>query len=232
MTLFDAISEPRLLINSLGPGTAILQGFALSAETGLLDAIGSVLRCAPFRNMETPGGFRMSVAMTNCGPLGWVSDRTGYRYDHLDPLTGKLWPEMPAAFLKLAASAAEAGGFPNFIPDACLINRYEPGAKLSLHQDKDERDFGHPIVSVSLGLPAIFLFGGLVRSDKTVRVPVMHGDILVWGGPARLRYHGVVPVKDGFHPAFGSFRYNLTFRKAGHLSPMLAAGTVERSSTA
>lgn len=157
----------------------------------------------------------MSVAMTNCGALGWVTDRTGYRYDGIDPESGKRWPPMPTAFLKLATSAAATAGFPNFLPDACLINRYEPGAKLSLHQDKNERDFNAPIVSVSLGIPAIFLFGGMERSDKTRRVQVTHGDVVVWGGPARLRYHGVLPLKDSHHPLLGQFRVNITFRKAG-----------------
>jgi alkylated DNA repair protein (DNA oxidative demethylase) len=152
--------------------------------------------------------------MTNCGTLGWITDRTGYRYDTLDPESQHKWPPMPPAFLRLANSAATEAGFPNFTPDACLINRYEPGAKLSLHQDKDEHDYSAPIVSVSLGLPAIFLFGGLKRADKTARVPLEHGDLVVWGGPARLRFHGVLPLKPGAHPLLGAYRVNLTFRKA------------------
>jgi alkylated DNA repair protein (DNA oxidative demethylase) len=165
--------------------------------------------------MLTPGGFRMSVAMTNCGALGWVTDRSGYRYDSVDPDSGRNWPAMPDSFLQLAQDAAAHAGFDGFVPDACLINRYEPGARLSLHQDKNERDFTEPIVSVSLGIPAVFEFGGLNRADKTSRVPLMHGDVVVWGGPARLRYHGVSPLKDGDHPALGRHRINLTFRKAG-----------------
>jgi alkylated DNA repair protein (DNA oxidative demethylase) len=212
--LFDTTAEPRILKEALGPGTAVLEGFALAAEAPLAQAIKSISRVAPFRRMETPGGYRMSVAMTNCGELGWTSDRTGYRYDALDPETGKHWPAMPSAFLQLAISAAEAAGFSGFLPDACLINRYEPGAKLSLHQDKDERDFTQPIVSVSLGLPAVFLFGGLKRADKTIRISVVSGDVVVWGGDARLRYHGVAALKSGEHAVFGGFRYNLTFRKA------------------
>lgn len=157
----------------------------------------------------------MSVAMTNCGRLGWITDRSGYRYDQVDPETGRAWPEMPAPFFELAVSAAAEAGFRNFVPDACLINRYEPGSRLSLHQDKNERDFTQPIVSVSLGLPATFLFGGLERADKTRRVYVVHGDVLVWGGPARLRYHGIAPLRDGVHALVGSLRYNLTFRNAG-----------------
>jgi alkylated DNA repair protein (DNA oxidative demethylase) len=158
----------------------------------------------------------MSVAMTNCGSLGWVSDRRGYRYDTCDPLTGSAWPPMPSVFLDLAARAALTGGFPGFVPDACLVNRYEPGARLTLHQDKDELDYTAPIVSVSIGLPAVFLFGGDSRKDKQERVPVHHGDVVVWGGPARLRYHGVLALKDGRHPLVGAQRLNLTFRRASH----------------
>jgi alkylated DNA repair protein (DNA oxidative demethylase) len=187
----------------------------LPEETALLDALSGIVSVAPFRHMITPGGFRMSVAMSNCGPVGWVSDRTGYRYDAVDPLSRTNWPPMPEPFLKLASGAAKDAGFESFVPDACLINRYEPGAKLSLHQDKDERDFTQPIVSVSLGIPAVFLFGGLARGDKTIRVNLTHGDVVVWGGPARLRYHGVAPLKGDDHPRLGRYRINLTFRKAG-----------------
>jgi alkylated DNA repair protein (DNA oxidative demethylase) len=199
----------------LGAGTAFLSGYAFDAQGELFSALKRVVERSPFRNMVTPGGFRMSVAMTNCGRLGWVTDRSGYRYDQIDPETGQAWPEMPAPFLELAVSAAAEAGFPNFAPDACLVNRYEAGSRLSLHQDKNERDFTQPIVSVSLGLPATFLFGGLERADKTQRVYVVHGDVLVWGGPARLRYHGIAPLRDGVHVLAGSVRYNLTFRNAG-----------------
>jgi alkylated DNA repair protein (DNA oxidative demethylase) len=179
-----------------------------------MEALFAVAAQSPFRHMVTPGGFRMSVAMTNCGALGWVTDRKGYRYASTDPETGEPWPEMPKVFLDLARQSATKAGYSDFTPDACLINRYEPGARLTLHQDKNENDFGQPIVSVSLGLPAIFLFGGLERSEKTIRMSVAHGDVLVWGGPARLRYHGVNPLKDGTHPLAGPYRFNLTFRKA------------------
>ena len=213
--LFDGGSPPALAKDILGPGTAVLSGFALEAENELLASIKQVVQQSPFRNMTTPGGFRMSVAMSNCGPLGWVSDRTGYRYSAIDPETKHAWPDMPPAFCNLADTAAREAGFAGFVPDACLINRYEPGTKLSLHQDKDERDFTQPIVSVSLGLPATFLFGGLNRRDKTIRIPLVHGDVVVWGGPARLRYHGVAPLREGEHPLLGPIRCNLTFRKAG-----------------
>ena len=214
-TLFDSIRDPGLPRDLLGPGTAILNGFALGRETELAFVMQAITKLAPFRHMITPGGFRMSVALTNCGTYGWVTDRTGYRYDSIDPETGQHWPGMPGNFLELARDAASAAGFPSFNPDSCLINRYEPGSRLTLHQDKNERDFTQPIVSVPLGLPATFLFGGMERSDKSVRVPVHHGDVIVWGGPARLRYHGINPLKDGVHPTFGGYRYNLTFRVAG-----------------
>jgi alkylated DNA repair protein (DNA oxidative demethylase) len=198
----------------LAPGAVLLRGFATAESAALAADLRRVLARAPFRHMVTPGGLSMSVAMTNCGSYGWVSERTGYRYDAIDPESGKPWPPMPESFLKLAGEAAAAGGFPGFAPDACLINRYQAGAKLSLHQDKDEHDFGQPIVSVSLGVPATFLFGGAKRAEKTLRVPVRHGDVLVWGGPARLNYHGVLPIRPAHHPFAGAHRINLTLRKA------------------
>jgi DNA oxidative demethylase len=200
--------------NQLGSGAMLLRGFALPEEVELLSALQRLVGQAPFRHMVTPGGFRMSVAMTNCGSLGWVTDRTGYRYDATDPESGLPWPPMPQSFLRLATGAAGHAGFKGYIPDVCLINRYEPGAKLSLHQDKDEKDFHQPIVSVSLGIPAVFLFGGLHRADKTQRIELRHGDVVVWGGPDRLRYHGVAPLKEAHHPLVGRYRINLTFRKA------------------
>jgi alkylated DNA repair protein (DNA oxidative demethylase) len=183
----------------------LLPGFA-RAPGALLECVAQIAARAPFRHLTTPGGHRMSVAMTNCGALGWVSDRSGYRYDALDPASGRPWPRMPPPLLELAISAAAAAGFPDFVPDACLINRYRPGAKLSLH--RDEGDFTAPIVSVSLGAEAVFLLGGLKRSDRTERVVLRHGDVVVLGGEARMRYHGVLPLKTG------EVRINLTFRKA------------------
>lgn len=200
---------------ALGEAACVLRGFALPDADRLLQALDAVLAAAPWRHMVTPGGYTMSVATTSCGALGWVTDRRGYRYVANDPQSGLPWPPMPAAFTLLARSAAKEAGFADFMPDACLINRYVPGARLSLHQDKDERDYAAPIVSVSLGIPAVFLFGGHVRSDRPVRVPLAHGDVVVWGGPDRLRYHGVLPLKEAEHPLLGACRINLTFRRAG-----------------
>jgi len=208
MNLFDDPREP------LAAGAVVLRGFALACAPALLHALQEVTTAAPFRYMVTPGGFRMSVAMTNCGAAGWVTDASGYRYDPIDPDSGAPWPRMPDCFGEFASRAANEAGFAGFTTDACLINRYEPGARLSLHQDRNERDFDAPIVSVSLGVPALFLFGGLKRADRPRRVPLSHGDVVVWGGPARLRYHGVLPVKADYHPALGQQRINLTFRKA------------------
>jgi alkylated DNA repair protein (DNA oxidative demethylase) len=210
----DMTDDRRTGREVLCADAVLLHGFALQDEHAILEVVGQVAAQAPFRQMTTPGGFRMSVAMTNCGPLGWVTDRRGYRYAPHDPVSDLAWPAMPEILRSLAQHAAAQAGFDHFMPDACLINRYEPGARMSLHQDKDEQDFGQPIVSVSLGLPAAFLFGGLRREDKPVRVPLLHGDVVVWGGSARLRYHGIAPLKQGSHPLTGDCRINLTFRKA------------------
>lgn len=199
----------------LAPGALLLHGFAREDDAALLQAIAEVTSQSPFRHLVTPGGYRMSVAMSNCGALGWVSDRSGYRYDALDPLSGQPWPAMPAILRNLAVRAAAQAGFDHFEPDACLVNRYEPGARLSLHQDRDEQGFSAPIVSVSLGLPAVFLFGTARRSDKPQRWRLSHGDVVVWGGPARLAFHGVAPLADGEHVLLGRRRINLTFRRAG-----------------
>jgi alkylated DNA repair protein (DNA oxidative demethylase) len=215
MVLFEVAEDTAPRVEALGPGAAVLRGFAAPDDAPLLAGVQDVTAQAPFRHMVTPGGFRMSVAMTNCGTRGWVTDRSGYRYDPIDPESGRHWPPMPAAFSRLAADAAEHAGFDGFVPDACLINRYEAGTRLSLHQDKNEQDLGAPVVSVSLGIPAVFLFGGLNRGDKATRVLLNHGYVVVWGGPARLRYHGVRPLQDGHHPLVGDHRINLTFRKAG-----------------
>ena len=211
--LFD-IGDARPARERIADGAMLLRGFARPIERELIAALREIAERAPFRHMQTPGGHQMSVAMTNCGSAGWVTDRSGYRYDGVDPLSGKPWPSMPPIFRELAGQAAAQGGFAGFLPDACLINRYQVGARMSLHQDKDECDFENPIVSVSLGLPAIFLFGGPKRSDKPQRYRLEHGDIVVWGGPSRLFFHGVATLADGEHHLLGRQRVNLTFRKA------------------
>ncbi len=212
--LFGGMGHDHMKAEILSEGAVLLCGFAASKVERLIDALDAFTTVAPFRHMITPGGYTMSVAMTNCGEVGWVTDRSGYRYDCQDPETGDSWPSMPAVYTVLAADAANAGGYPGFAPDSCLINRYAPGARLSLHQDKDECDFTAPIVSVSLGLPTIFLFGGLKRSDRPRRIRLESGDVVVWGGPARLAYHGIAPLADGDDTLTGKFRINLTFRKA------------------
>jgi alkylated DNA repair protein (DNA oxidative demethylase) len=199
----------------LAPGAWLLRGLAAAQAPSLLQALDVVLDSAPWRHMVVPGGRRMSVAMSNCGMLGWVSDAAGYRYLAIDPDSGQPWPALPPPFAELAAEAASLAGYEDFRPDACLVNRYAPGARLTLHQDRDERDFTQPIVSVSLGLPAVFLFGGDKRSDPARRIPLAHGDVAVWGGTSRLRYHGVLPLADGEHALTGRCRINLTFRRAG-----------------
>jgi alkylated DNA repair protein (DNA oxidative demethylase) len=211
--LFETVGDARPSREVIAEGGVLLRGFARAFEAELIPALRAIVKQAPFRHLITPGGHRMSVAMTNCGSLGWVSDTSGYRYDPIDPDTARPWPALPEVLRGLAASAAAEGGFDGFAPEACLINRYVPGAKMSLHQDKDELDYAAPIVSVSLGLPATFLFGGLKRSDTPRRYRLEHGDVAVWGGPSRLFYHGVAPLADGEHGLLGRQRINLTFRK-------------------
>jgi DNA oxidative demethylase len=207
-------TAPGDAVERLAEGAVVLRGYASGAAAALVAAVKAIAAAAPFRHMVTPGGFRMSVAMTSCGGAGWIADRRGYRYSPIDPESGRAWPPMPAPFADLAGRAAAAAGFAGFAPDSCLINRYEPGAKLSLHRDEDERDLGAPVVSVSLGLPALFLWGGARRSDRQARLRLDNGDVVVWGGPARLVYHGVAPLGAGEHPLTGGCRINLTFRRA------------------
>ena len=214
LNLFADTFQCQARREELSRGAVILRAFALGEEDEILAAVDEVIAEAPPRHMVTPGGFRMSVALTNCGSFGWVTDRTGYRYQSSDPDSGKPWPRMPDVFRMLARDAAVTAGFENFEPDACLVNIYEPGARVSLHQDKNERDFNAPIVSVSLGLPAVFMWGGLRRQERPVRVQLTHGDVMVWGGPGRLCFHGVLPIVEGYHPATGRRRVNLTFRKS------------------
>ena len=212
--LFEAVGDVRPPREAMADGAVLLRGFVKPYESELIAGLRETIAQAPFRRMFTPGGHQMSVAMTNCGDAGWVTDHTGYRYDGIDPVSGQPWPAMPPVFRTLAETAAREGGFEGFSPDACLINRYAPGARMSLHQDRNENDFGAPIVSVSLGLPATFLFGGPRRADKPQRYRLEHGDVVVWGGPSRLFFHGVAPLADGDHAAMGRQRINLTFRKA------------------
>ena len=213
LSLFE--SSPSIEAReALAPGAWLLRGFAFDQGEALLREMKRLAARAPFRHLVTPGGKTMSVAMTNCGRFGWFSDRRGYRYTEVDPESGKPWPRMPALFARLAHDAARLSGFDDYAPDVCLVNRYEVGTRLTLHRDHDERDRHAPIVSVSLGLPATFLFGGLARKDPQRRIALGHGDVVVWGGPARLRYHGVLPIKTGEHPLTGTHRINLTFRLA------------------
>lgn len=213
LSLFEEDTQPTR--EAFAPGALLLRGFALPVAEQLLQDVAAIVAAAPLRHMITPGGFRMSVAITNCGALGWTSDRRGYRYAPLDPESGKPWPAMPASFLALAESAAREAGYPGFIADACLVNRYAPGTRVTAHQDKNERDMSRPIVSVSLGLPAVFQFGGLERAGKMRRMALSHGDVAVWGGESRLAYHAILPIRDGVHPATGAARVNLTMRMAG-----------------
>lgn len=212
--LFELGGDGQERTERLAEGAFLFRGFARAALPQLMATILEVARVAPFRHMITPGGHRMSVAMTNCGAAGWVSDRRGYRYDRHDPESGRPWPAMPALFSDLAAAAAQTAGFPRFAADVCLINRYEPGARLSLHQDIDERDLAAPIVSISIGLPAIFMFGGLERAARPRRMALFSGDVAVWGGPVRRAFHGIAPLKEGDDPLAGCYRFNLTFRQA------------------
>nr|WP_282451053.1 DNA oxidative demethylase AlkB [Marinobacter bryozoorum] len=209
--MFSDLANNR---ESLGPGTWLFRGYALDVGDQLLEAIGRIAEVSPFRRMKTPGGREMSAAMTGCGARSWVTDRRGYRYSELDPETGRHWPAMPALFSRLAADVADRAGYPGFGPDVCLVNRYQPGARMGLHQDRDEQDYRWPVVSVSLGLPATFLWGGLRRGGSPARLVLEHGDVLVWGGEDRLRYHGIAPVPDGRCKVTGHVRYNLTFRRA------------------
>ena len=213
LDLFDSLPPTTAVIREpIAPGAALLRAFAHSMDAALLQSIEAVIAQAPLRHMQTPGGYTMSVGTTSCGALGWVSDARGYRYAAHDPVSGVAWPAMPACFLDLAQRAAQEAGFAGFAPESCLINTYAPGAKLSLHQDKDEKDLAAPIVSVSLGLPAVFLFGSAKRTDRPQRLLLVHGDVVVWGGPSRLAFHGVMSLADGHHPLLGRRRINLTFR--------------------
>lgn len=216
MDLFgNLLPQKEKTVQEIVKDAYLLKSFALQNSHALLADLAQIIQAAPLRHMVTPGGFTMSVAMTNCGDLGWITDRKGYRYAALDPISNQAWPTMPASFMQLAKQAASEAGFNDFAPDACLINQYKIGARMSLHQDKDEQDFSQPIVSVSFGLPATFQFGGFERADKPIKLLLEHGDVVVWGGESRLRFHGILPLKAGHNPDLGETRINLTFRKAG-----------------
>lgn len=210
--LFSHDSDSSLV--QLGAQAFVLKGFAQAQEVALWHAVQEVVAVAPWRQLLTPGGRKMSVWTTNCGSWGWLSDAKGYRYEQCDPLRQEPWPSMPKVFLELATSAAAQAGFANFAPDACLINSYQPGTKMGLHQDRDEVDLQAPIVSVSLGLAAQFLWGGERRNDRPKRVELSHGDVVVWGGVDRLKFHGITKIMNGCHPLLGQQRINLTFRQA------------------
>jgi len=213
--LFDLSNNGETWTESITDDAIVLRQFLVSRSAELAEAIKAIEQKAPFRHMKTAGGFTMSAAITACGDYGWISDRCGYRYSQIDPLTGKPWPTMPKTLSEIGQECAHKAGYNNYQPDTCLINRYVPGSKMSLHQDRDEKDFTTPIVSISLGIPATFLFGGLERSDKTIKIPVTHGDVVVWGGKSRLFFHGVLPIKQAYHPFWGDHRVNITFRVAG-----------------
>jgi alkylated DNA repair protein (DNA oxidative demethylase) len=212
--LLDRAPPAEPAVEPLGPGAVLLRGFAAHIADELVAAVEAIAAEAPFRHLIVPGGYAMSAAMTNCGQWGWTSSRRGYRYVADDPDTGRPWPAMPETFRLLAARAAEACGFSVYAPDCCLVNRYTPGARMGLHRDQDERDIGAPIVSISLGLPATFLWGGASRKGRPRRLRLICGDVVVFGGPSRMVYHGVDPVPEGEHPLTGRARINLTFRKA------------------
>ena len=215
LDLFDLSNNGESWIETITDDAVVLRQYLVNRSDELAEAIKTIEAKAPFRHMKTAGGFTMSAAITGCGDYGWISDRQGYRYSKVDPVTAQPWPEMPEVLKTIGKECARKAGYSDYNPDACLINRYSPGAKMSLHQDKDERDFTAPIVSISLGVPATFLFGGQQRADKTIKVPVMHGDVVVWGGTSRLFFHGVSTIKSAYHPFWGESRINITFRVAG-----------------
>jgi DNA oxidative demethylase len=214
--LFDNLPLPiDALRTALAPGAVLLRGLGRADDVQILQALESVIAQAPLRHLQTPGGYTMSIQTTRCGSMGWVSEPGGYRYAASNPRTQQPWPAMPLCLMDFAVRAATEAGYPDFVPDSCMINQYLPGTKLGLHQDRDERDLRAPVVSLSLGLPATFLFGGLERTGKTQRYRLAHGDVVVWGGPARLAFHGVLPVAEGDHALLGRRRVNVTFRKVG-----------------
>lgn len=200
------------LREELEAGAVLLRQFATPQAATLLQTLHRLTRQAPFRHMRTPGGGTMSAAMASCGALGWVSSTQGYTYTPVDPASQQPWPAMPASFVSLAQDAAKAAGYAGFTPNACLLNRYQNDSHMGLHQDRDEGDTTHPIVSLSLGRTGLFMWGGQNRRDKIRTIALEHGDVLVWGGPARLHYHGIKGLGPNPHPLTEQTRYNITFR--------------------
>ena len=209
---------PDLDAVTIGPGAVLYRGVVVAQADELLKSVKEVVTQSPFRRVVTPMGKPMSVEMTNCGDVGWVSDPSGYRYEQIDPVTGCAWPVMPQRFREVAHVCAFRAGYEGFHPDACLINRYSAGSKMGLHQDRDEMDFSQPIVSVSLGLPITFNFGGYSRTSPTIKIRLQHGDAVVFGGESRLAFHGVGTLRRGEHPLTGNYRFNLTFRRVSSIS--------------
>lgn len=198
----------------LAEGAMVLRRFATPVVVALMEGVEAVVAQSPLRRLIVPNGRPMRIEMTNCGLVGWVNIDGRYRYSRVDPLTGRSWPGMPATFRRIAGAAASAAGYPDFQPAVCIINRYAVGADLQMHQDRDDTQDRQPVVSVSLGLPAIFHFGGQGRGEKPLTIPLDDGDVVVWGGASRMHRHGVAPVAPGVHPRTGAYRYNLTFRTA------------------
>ncbi len=213
--LFQTANNGESWQENIRDDVVVLRQYANKQAAEILKEVELITAVAPFRKMKTPSGLSMSAELTSCGKYGWISDQQGYRYSKSDPLNNNAWPKLPELFFKFGREAAKKAGFSDFKPDVCMINRYAPASKMSLHQDRNERDFSEkaPIVSLSLGVPANFYFGGLERSDPTIKIPLIHGDVVVWGGKSRLCFHGVGVIKDDYHPMLGNFRINLTFRK-------------------
>ncbi len=205
---FDALSI------QISPDAVLFKAALKPVASSLLEEIRTISGANPFRQRKTPGGQLMSAAMTNCGAWGWVTDADGYRYSDIEPETGRTWLPIPAVWIQWVNLFCQRAGLGTFNPDACLINRYAPGAGMGLHQDKDEKDLAIPIVSFSLGAPVLFRWGGLNRQEPVSEFLLEHGDVLVWGGADRMRFHGVKKLRRYQHPLTGHYRYNLTFRQS------------------
>jgi len=208
MNLFSQlVAEPTH--EEIFPGAVLMRSLALPQDNEFFTAAEAIIAARPLHHTTTPSGLPMGVMVTDCGD----SRAFANRWDTANPERMRLWPPMPPLLRDFAIRCAVRSGFPQFRPDACHINRYQAGTKLGLHQDRHECDWTQPIVSLSFGLECIFLLGGLQRTDKPRRILLEHGDVIVWGGPSRMRFHGVQPLKPGHHPLTGPYRYNLTFRK-------------------